>query len=124
MAERLENSEEVSKNTESGACRASREGRVPCPHNDCHGNAVFFQRGAGLDVHFRAKHGAKPDATTEKAAKQKPPPSLLARVFLGLGTGKEVKQLKLDELPEFGLGQNSASPVLCNVKLWDHILKK
>ncbi|XP_019624952.1 PREDICTED: uncharacterized protein LOC109470440 [Branchiostoma belcheri] len=71
MAERLENSEEVSKNTESGACRASREGRVPCPHNDCHGSAVFFQRGAGLDVHFRAKHGAKPDATTEKAAKQK-----------------------------------------------------
>ncbi|KAI8490281.1 hypothetical protein Bbelb_320190 [Branchiostoma belcheri] len=71
MAERLENSEEVSKNTESGACRASREGRVPCPHNDCQGNAVFFLRGAGLDVHFRAKHGAKPDATTEKAAKQK-----------------------------------------------------
>ncbi|XP_078591193.1 uncharacterized protein LOC144870650 [Branchiostoma floridae x Branchiostoma japonicum] len=36
-----------------------------------------------------------------------PPSILLARVFLGLGTGKEVKKHKLDELPEFGLGQNS-----------------
>eukprot|EP00058_Branchiostoma_floridae_P021971 XP_002607461.1 hypothetical protein BRAFLDRAFT_69893 [Branchiostoma floridae] len=71
MAESQENDGEGLKNLKNTACRASREGRVPCPHHDCDGNAVFFQKGAGLDVHYRSKHGTKSDATTEKTAKQK-----------------------------------------------------
>ncbi|XP_066289127.1 uncharacterized protein [Branchiostoma lanceolatum] len=71
MAASGENVGEGLKNLKNTACRASREGRVPCPHHDCDGNAVFFQKGAGLDVHYRSKHGTKSDATAEKTANQK-----------------------------------------------------
>ncbi|XP_066290644.1 uncharacterized protein [Branchiostoma lanceolatum] len=48
-----------------------------------------------------------------------PPASLLARVFLGLGTGKEVKKHKLEQLPEFGSGQNSGF----NVKMCQRFIR-
>ncbi|XP_078572552.1 uncharacterized protein LOC144859613 [Branchiostoma floridae x Branchiostoma japonicum] len=49
-----------------------------------------------------------------------PPSSLLARVFLGLGSGQEVKKQKLDQLPEFGLGKNSGF----NLKMCERFIRK
>ncbi|XP_035689163.1 ATP-dependent DNA helicase Q-like 1 [Branchiostoma floridae] len=69
MAACGENVGKERKNMDS-ACRASREGRVPCPHKDCLGNGEFYVSGAGLDVHYRARHGSKPDGNTEKAAEK------------------------------------------------------
>eukprot|EP00058_Branchiostoma_floridae_P001034 XP_002586522.1 hypothetical protein BRAFLDRAFT_106422 [Branchiostoma floridae] len=69
MAACGENVGKERKNMDS-ACRASREGRVPCPHKDCLGNGEFYVSGAGLDVHYRARHGSKPDGYTEKAAEK------------------------------------------------------
>ncbi|XP_066263926.1 uncharacterized protein [Branchiostoma lanceolatum] len=40
-----------------------------------------------------------------------PSARLVSRVYLGLKTGKEVRQLKLDVIPECGIGQNSGMAV-------------
>ncbi|XP_066285657.1 uncharacterized protein [Branchiostoma lanceolatum] len=75
MAERQENDGDGSKNLRANACRASREGRVPCHHDACSANGAFYmevteQAGEEFSVRSEALSVKVTATRPEQAAKK------------------------------------------------------